>query len=413
MKNKLKILLISRYFPPEIGTAANLFYDVARGLVRNGNKVTVATGFPWYNLEVIPKKYKGKLFMRELIEGIEVIRIKFPVFGPKKFKLAVGHLTSPLISIIAGLQARDPDAMLIYSPPLFLGISAWMLKMFKKSPFILGVQDLHPQCYIDQGVLKNRIIIRILEAIEKFCYKKADLITVHSEGNKLHIVDQKGIVASKVLVLANWVDTDEIKPLPRDNEFARQNNLIGKFVVGFAGTIGMSQGMMSIVEAARLLSVRKDIEFFIVGDGIEKENMVNRAKKYGLDNIRFLTMQPKSIYPYVIASFDVGLVTLNSNVKTPVVPSKILSLMSAGRPVLASLPLDGDALKLIEDAKCGICIGPENPELLVEKIIYLANNPHKCQDFSKNGRNYVVRELSLKSAVFKLENIFYNLKNKA
>ena len=399
----MKILLLSRYFPPEIGTAANLFYELARGLADRGHSVNVVTGFPWYNLKSIPDKYRGRFFMKEDMSGVHVTRIAFPVFGPQKIKLAVGHLTAPLTSFLGGLLSEKPDVVFIYSPPLFMGVSGWLLNLFKGVPFIMGVQDLHPQCYIDQGLLKNRLMIYLLETLEKFCYRRSSLITVHSEGNRRHIVDVKRIDEGKVRILPNWIDTGEMKPLPRDNEFSGKYNLNGEFIVGYAGTLGMSQGLLSVIEAARILRDRDEIEFFIVGDGIEKENLKSRVKEYGLKNVRFLEMQPKSVYPYVVASSDVGLVTLNSRVRTPVVPSKILSLMAAGRPVLASMPLDGDAPKLIRKSGCGICIGPEDPELLAEKILFLADNPDICADFSRQGREFVVREMSLRKAVAELE----------
>jgi glycosyltransferase involved in cell wall biosynthesis len=329
-----------------------------------------------------------------------------PLPGTRKIKLAAGHLTVPVTTFLNGLLVKKFDVMFIYSPPLFMGVAGWLLRLFKRKPIVLGVQDLHPQCYIDQGILKNKLAINLLEGLEKFCYEKASAITAHSEGNKRHIVDLKGVAAPKVRVIPNWIDTDEMQPLPRDNEFAGKHNLNGKFVVGYAGTLGMSQGLLSVIEAARLLIDRDDVEFFIVGDGIEKKAMIDRAKEYSLKNVRFLEMQPKNVYPYVVASCDVGLVTLNSKVKTPVVPSKILSLMAAARPVLASMPLDGDAPKLIEEAGCGMCIPPESPELLAEKILYLAGNPEQCEKLSRQGRDYVVREMSLKKAVSMLECLF-------
>ncbi|NOY39544.1 MAG: glycosyltransferase family 4 protein [Nitrospirae bacterium] len=399
----MKILLLSRYFPPEIGTAANLFYELARGLADRGHSVNVVTGFPWYNLKSVPDKYRGRLFMKEDMGGVQVTRLAFPVFGPQKIKLAVGHLTAPLTSFLGGLLSEKPDVVFIYSPPLFMGVAGWLLNLFRGVPFIMGVQDLHPQCYIDQGVLRNRQLIYLLETLEKFCYRRSSLITVHSGGNRNHIVDVKGIDEEKVRILPNWIDTGEMRPLPRDNEFSGRYNLNGRFVVGYAGTLGMSQGLLSVIEAARILRDREEIEFFIVGDGIEKENLKSRVEEYGLKNVRFLGMQTKSVYPYVVASSDVGLVTLNSKVKTPVVPSKILSLMAAARPVLASMPLDGDAPKLIKESGCGICIGPEDPELLAEKILFLSDNPDICADFSRQGREFVVREMSLQKAVAELE----------
>jgi glycosyltransferase involved in cell wall biosynthesis len=411
MRDKLNILLLSRYFPPEIGTAANLFYELAKGLTSNGHAVTVVTNFPWYNLETIPEKYKGKFYMKEVMDGIEVIRITFPLIGPKKLKLIVGHLTVPLTSFIGGLLSKKPDIIFIYSPPIFMGLTGWLLNFFKKVPFILGVQDLHPQCYIDQGVLKNKLVIYLLETVERFCYKKSLLITVHSKGNKEHIANRKGMNEKKVKVLPNWIDTDELHPLPRNNEFSRKHGLNGKFIVGYAGTLSISQGLMSIIDTANILKDRNDIEFFIVGDGVEKQKMIDRANEYGLKNVRFLGMQPKSVYPYVVASSDVGLVTLNSKVKTPVVPSKILSMMAASRPVLASIPLDGDAPKLIGEAQCGMCIEPENPEKLAEKIVYLSENREVCEKFGVQGRAYVEKNLSLKKIIGDVEGIFYEALN--
>jgi len=409
----MNIFLITRYFPPEIGTSANLFCELATGLSKKNHNVTVITSFPWYNLKQIPGKYQGKLAMRERLNGFAIRRLALPVPGPHKLKLVSGHLTAPFTSAISGLVSDDPDIVYVYSPPLLMGITGWIIEALRDVPFVMGVQDLHPQCYIDQGILKNPLAIWMLESLEKVCYKKASVITVHSDGNKQHIVKQKRVPAGKVYVLPNWIDTDELKPLPRDNDFSREHGLNGKFVVGYAGTLGMSQGLMSLVEAAALLKNEKDIEFFIVGDGIEKEAMLGRVNDLGLQNIRFLGMQPKSLYPWVVASCDVGLVTLNAKVRTPVIPSKIQSLMAAGRTVLGSMPLDGDAPKLIDKAACGICIGPEDPESLAEKILYLSKNPELCSEFSRCGREFVAREMSLERVVSDLECLFEDIRHKS
>ncbi|MEM4360082.1 MAG: glycosyltransferase family 4 protein [Candidatus Bilamarchaeaceae archaeon] len=409
--DSLNILLLTRYFPPEIGTAANLFFELARGLSKRGHKITVVTGFPWYNLKEVPEKYNKGSFLREFQDGFEIIRIRAPVFGPHKLKLASGHLTAPICSVIGGLLVNNPHVIFLYSPPLFMGLSGWIVSIFKGVPFIMGVQDLHPQCYIDQGVLKNRFLIRVLETLEKFCYKKATLITVHSEGNKEHIVNIKGTDESKVRVLPNWIDTEEIMPLPRINWFSSKYELNDKFVVGYAGTLGMSQGLMSIIDGAKLLRNESDILFFIVGDGIEKGKMESEVKRLNLDNVRFLPMQPKDIYPWVLASSDVQLVTLNKKVKTPVVPSKILSIMAASRPVLASLPLDGDAPKLIKEAECGLCVEPEDPHGIAEAILKLKKDKGLRDKLSQSGRSFVEKHLSLNVIVESLEEILFEAIN--
>lgn len=398
----MNIVILSRYFPPEINSPANLLFELAKGLLGNGDKVTVVTGFPWHNIDELPEIYKGKIFLKHDMEGVEIIRVAFPVFGPKAMKLAIGHLTAPLAAIIGGLFVKKPDIVYVYSPPLFMGLAAWILRLFKRVPFVFGVQDLHPQCYIDQGVLKNKLMIALLRAIEKFCYKKADLITVHSQGNKDYIIS-RGIKEEKIVIFHNWIDTDAMVPLPRNNDFSRRHDLDSKFVVGYAGTIGMSQGMLSIIDAANILKDEKGIEFFIVGDGIEKDALQKKAQYLGLNNVRFLEMQPKSLYPLVVASSDIGLVTLNAKVKTPVVPSKILSMMAAGRAIIASMPLEGDAPRIIEEAKCGICIGPEDPAFLAEKILFLYRNRDLCKEYGENGRKYIVNNYALNTISKKMK----------
>ena len=156
--------------------------------------------------------------------------------------------------------------------------------------------------------------------------------------------------------------------------------------------------------ATRLISkIDKDDDLF--------SEFYKKAKEYGLKNIRFLGMQPLSAYPSVVASSDVQLVTLNKNVKTPVVPSKILSTMAAARPVLASMPLDGDAPKLIEKSECGICVGPEDPEMIAKKIVCLSENREICEKLGKSGRDYVVKYFSLDKVAEEIEDMFYGLIN--
>jgi len=402
----MNIVLLSRYFPPEIGAEATLFFELAEGLQKKGHSVKIITNFPWYNLNVIPEKYKKRLYLREQIGNIDVIRLRIPTFGPKKIRLALGHLTVPFTTLIAGLFVKKQEIIYAYSPPLFMGITGWLLSKIKRVPFVLGVQDLHPQCYIDQGVLKNKLFIWIFRVLERFCYKHASLITVHSEGNKIYIVNQKVISESKIIVVPNWVDTEKVLPLPRDNEFSKKHSLNNKFVVGYAGTMGMSQGLLSIIEAANLVKNETDIEIYIVGDGIDKQLMIDKTGEYALTNVRFLEMQPNNVYPLVLASFDASIVSLNSKVKTPTVPSKILSIMSAGRAIIASVPLKGDAPALIKKAECGLCSEPEDIKELAKNIIYLYKNKEICSKYGENGRKYVLEHFSLKIALIKIEELF-------
>lgn len=402
----MRILLLSRYFPPEIGSTATLFSELATGLVRRGHDVTVATGFPWYNVKRVPRRYRGRLWMKEFRDGIRIIRVATATWGPQALRLASGHLTSPVSSIVGGLWQPRPDVIYAYSPPLLMGVAGHLLGTLKRCPFVLGLQDIHPQCYIDQGILTNTVAIRALENVERFCHSHASAITVHSDGNRDHIVRLKGADPDRVVVVPNWVDTDTRRPLPRRNHFGTAHGLNGRFVVSYAGSLSVSQGLLSLVDAAAQLRHHDDILFLVVGDGVEKQRMVGKAESLKLNNIRFLPMQPLHVYSEVLASSDLSLVFLNAKVKTPVVPSKILSIMAASRPVLASVPLDGDASKLITKAGCGIAVQPEDPRALAAAILQFQEDAAFRQTCAQRGRDYAEEHLSLHRAVRQLESLF-------
>lgn len=401
----MNVVLISAYFPPDTGSASHLFYELGCEFVKRGHDVKVITSFPSYYPTGNWKNYKNKFFVKEKKEDITVLRIKvftFPRHIP--FARALWQFNLAAFFLLCGIFIKNVDVIIVYSPPLTLGITAWILAKLRNAKFILNVQDLFPQSIIDLGILKNRILIKFFESMEKFVYEKADFITVHSEGNKRHIIE-KIKNHKKVSVIPNWVDIEFLKPGEKINEFSKKYNLSNKFVVSFAGVLGYSQDIDIILDAAKKLEEYKDIIFIIVGDGVEKPRLLKKAELIELKNVVFLPMQPREIYPYIIHSSDVSLVTLHSCVKTPVVPSKILSIMACGKPLIASLDLNGDAARLIEEAKCGFVIPPENPSLLAEKILEIYKNKEIGEKMGENGRKYIEEKFSLKLCADKYETL--------
>jgi colanic acid biosynthesis glycosyl transferase WcaI len=326
---------------------------------------------------------------------------------------ALWQFGGALAFFLAGLALPSHDVAIVYSPPLPLGLTAWGLKKLRGIPFILNVQDLFPQSIIDLGLLRNRWLIRFFEAMERFVYQQANAITVHSEGNRQHIARKLGIEkAEKVRVIPNWVDTRFIQPGPRVNWFREEYNLGNAFIVSFAGVLGYSQDLDIVLEAARILkdeNPQSDILFLIVGDGVERPRLKAKVHQMGLDNVRFLPMQPREKYPAVLHASDIGLVTLHAEVRTPVVPSKILSIMAAGRPVVAAMNLDGDGPRLIAEARCGLCVPPEDPQALAEAVLKLYHDPSLRQELGRNGRRYAEEHLSLEACVGRYEELLQRI----
>ena len=403
----MNILILTEAFPPEIRSASHLLYELAESLVEKGFKVTVITRFPKDYINKIEEKYISKLFLREKMGGINVIRLNsFSFLRHIPLIRGLSQFVLSGLLVIGGIISGRQDIILAYSPPLPLGISAYLLGKIKRAPFIFNVQDIFPQSVIDLGLLKSKVLIKISEAMEKFIYEKARYITVHSEGNGENII-YKNINSEKIVTIYNWVDTDLIKPIKsQDNNFRRKNNLNSKSVVSFAGVMGFAQGLDIVIDCAELLKSYKDILFLLVGDGVKKEGLMKRTKDMQLNNIKFLPPQPKEIYPSILYASDICLVTLDKSVKTPVVPAKLLNIMASGCPVVASMNLKGDAPKIIRDAKCGYCVEADDVDGFSKAILKLYNNPKLRDEFGMNGRKYVVEHFSRKVCIEKYEKLF-------
>jgi glycosyltransferase involved in cell wall biosynthesis len=318
----------------------------------------------------------------------------------------LGQITLSLALSFSGLFLAGGkfDAVLVYSPPLFLGWTAFILRRLKGVKAVLNVQDLFPQSAIDLGVLRSTFLIKWFRRIESYLYKKSDMVAVHSEGNRDHVISCGGS-PSNVTVIPNMVDTKSIRPGERDNEFRRRYGIsTDEYIVSFAGVIGLSQDIDTVIEAARLMERDQKIVFYIVGDGMEKPRLMARAE--GMRNVRFLPMLQKDEYVELLHASDICLATLRKEVRTPVVPSKIMSIMAAGRPLIAGLPLHGDAPKIVRAARCGICIEPEDPLALAEAVKTIYSDPKLSKEFCTNGRKFVECHYSLEVCTTLFEQVF-------
>jgi glycosyltransferase involved in cell wall biosynthesis len=404
----VKILLITPYYPPEIGGAAHLMYELAVSLRAKGHKVKVLTGYPRYNVKVAPPRYKRSFWMTEFTDGIEVKRTRVLTL-PRSSMIGRGleHFFVGLwLSALAAVVPRG-DVAMVLSPPLPL---PWMIALVgkvRRMPVVVNIQDLFPREAVELGMLTNPLLIRLFETMERQVYALASRVTVHSPGNKDHVVRQGG-KRERVEVVGNWVDLDRIRPGARDNTFSRQNGLGGRFVVSYAGTMGWAQDMGTIVKSAALLRDRKEIVFLFVGDGVEKGKAQAMSLELGLENMIWLPTQPWTVYPEILSASDACLINLCPELRTPVVPSKLLSIMAAGRPVIASLPAESDARRMIADGECGIAVGAGDGKALADAIARLASDRALAREMGRKGRIYAEKNLSRDFCTGQMESVMKN-----
>jgi colanic acid biosynthesis glycosyl transferase WcaI len=406
----MKILLISPYFPPEIGSAAHLYFDLAQAWRRRGHEVSVLTGMPRYHVVENKGEYQNKLLKKEEYQGLKVIRA-FNLDIPWNIPVlrGVDQFVSAFCYGLAGLGLPPFDVALVYSPPLPLALAALALCRLRGRPLAVNIQDLFPQSAIDLGVLKNPHLIALFRRLESFLFRQADWLVVHSEGNRGYILERGG-QPGKVSVVPHWIDTQTLKPSSKLNGYRASLGLEKHFVVSFAGVMGYAQDLETVLTSAELLRDQEHIAFLLVGDGVNKPELVQWAQQKGLHNVHFLPMQPKEKYPEVLAASDVCLVTLRQEMKTPVVPSKIMSIMAAGRPILASLPLESDAPQLIREARCGLCLPPGDTQAMAQAIARLGADQTLRQNMGAEGRRFAVKHFSLERCAAYLESKLQNMR---
>jgi glycosyltransferase involved in cell wall biosynthesis len=380
--------------------------ELAEELQHRGHEITVLTSYPQYNLDTSEAIQCYDERMDE--NGIAVIRVRtLPHHNVNFVMRGIAQVTMPRIFLRALRRNRAGrfDVVLVYSPPLTLAAVGSILKRRTGARFVLNVQDIFPQNAIDLGALKNPLLIRWFEKMEYRAYTAADIVTVHSEGNR-SFVEQKERVdnLTKLRILHNWIDVQAIENADRSRNFRQEYGLEGKFVLLFAGVIGPSQGLDMVLDVAERVADLKDLVFLIVGDGMEKKRLQERVETAGLTNIVFKPFVSKDAYASLVNSVDGGIVSLTAKKKTPVVPGKILGYMAAAKPVLAFLNQESDGHALIDAARCGVSVPSGQPVSELERVTReLYNRRAHLETMGQNGKEYVTRNFDKKVCIDTLE----------
>lgn len=405
----MKILFLTQYCPPEVGAPQNRIFEFAKELKKLGHEVTILTAMPNYPKGEIFDEYKGKKLVKEELDGIKIVRTSIYATKEKSFtKRMRNYLSFTFSSVFQGAKyIEKQDVIITESPPLFLGWSGYVLSKLKGAKFVFNVSDLWPESAVKLGVLNNKLFIKMSTWLEEFCYKKAAAITGQTKGIVDNITD-RGFSKSKVHLITNGVDTEFFKKENRDENFRKELSIENKFAVVYAGIHGIAQGLEVVIEAADILREHEDIQIVFVGDGPEKAKLIKMSEEKKLTNIKFLPVQLKPNMPKIIASMDATVIPLKKlDLFKGALPSKMFEALASELPII--LAVEGEAEKLINDAKAGITVEPENPKAIAEAILKLYNDLELRNSLGMNGRSYVINNFSRESITKKLEKILLNL----
>lgn len=389
--NKMKLLILTQYFPPEIGAPQNRLFELAVRLQKLGVDITVLTAMPNYPQMEIYEGYRDKNYVYEEIEGIKVHRSSIYV---SKTKSIVNRLRNYFSFVMSSARTGNKklgnfDFILCESPPLFLGYSAMRLAKKKKAKLIFNVSDLWPESAEKLGVVNNPSLLKMAYNLEEKLYKRSVLVTGQTRGICKNI--NQRFPSVKTYWLPNGVDLNYYNPVTIDAGHWRQkhNFLVGDFIFLYAGIIGIAQGLEIILEAARNFKAEPNIKFVLMGSGPEKEKLTTLKKELGLENVFFLEPVTKKEMPSVLKSINAAIIPLRKlDLFLGAIPSKIFENLSMEVPIL--LGVDGEARELfIDKGNCGIYFAPGSSGELTAAITKISLNKELASQLGKHGRAFV------------------------
>jgi colanic acid biosynthesis glycosyl transferase WcaI len=398
-----KVAFLSLVFPPDSVSTSQIMGELASGLKGYGHDVTVMTTTPHYNrdieMEAVQPLYRfwGRLIQKSDFRGIPVFHVLIPRKSKKILARFLPWLSFHFLNIIAGaFVLPKPDIFIVPSPPLTMGINAWVLSRLLKSRYVYNVQEIYPDYAISMGAIRNKVLIRLLYKLESFTYAKAAAVTVIAPnmGKQLAL---KGVPNNKLVIIPNFADEDIMSPLPKDNHFSRQFGVYNKFMISYAGNMGVGQDLEKFIECAALLQDHKNIHFMMMGDGMLRDELKERVNNLGLTNFTFLEYQPYSLVPQIYAASDLCLVPQSKKVTDVAIPSKVYRIMACSRPVLASTVPNSDLAELVKTVKCGFVVDAGSVEQLCETILFASQNQETLVEMGKGGYKHVHENYSRKA----------------
>lgn len=401
----MKILMVVAYFIPEIGSAAHVYFDLAKAFVKRGHEVDVITSYPrMFNINAPDRQEEYPL--EETIEGIRVHRVKHPNTRDNIIIRGLEHFLLPGSYFKKYRKlGKKFDVCLFYIPPLPLYYLARKIKRYDGTPTVLNFQDFHPQELTDVGVLKNPVMIKILEHIEREAYTHADYITVLSHGGIDYIV-QRGGNPEKISHIYNGILLSDCQYFFKNEDFKKREGIEEKFLISYAGILSPFQGIDNILDVARQLIDQKEIIFYLIGDGMIKDHLSQRIADEHLTNVRLLPLQAREEYFNIINSSDINLISLDDRMKAPCLPGKTINLFAVGKPVIAIVGRDSETAHVIDTINPVLVTEPGKISALKDAILRLKNDKNLMNEVGRKQRQFFEDTMNLEGNVIAYERIF-------
>lgn len=404
----MRLLILSIQYAPEFTSNAIVVTGLAQQLAARGHQVTVLAGTPHYQLPRVPPGYVSRPFRREMIDGVRVIRCWSYPKSQGKLAKVWNYGTFTVSSLLGGLFAGRAAAILVVSPPFWLGFNALLIGGLRRCAVVYNAQDLFPDAYLASREIRPGLFTRFMGGLMNSVYRHVDRITVITDSFAKAIA-AGGIDPDKIVTIPNFVDTTVVKPLPRMNSFRQKHGLGDRFVVMYAGNIGYTHGTEFLVDVAEKLEVIPDLRFVVIGGGSKQADLVELARRRGIANMQFLPTQPREVLAEMLASADIFVMTSKPGVGGTSFPGRIYNYLLAARPVMAGVDENSDLAKVLRSSGAGIVTAPSDVESFCRELTKLYHDASLRQRMAQAGSDFMARCYSAESVVEKYEHLFLEL----
>ncbi len=394
----MRILLITQWYPPE---PVGYISDLTESFLREGHSVSVLTAFPNWPYGKIYKGYSQSFSFSEELNGIRVQRAPlYPDHSASGFGRVFNYITFSAFSTFVGLSyLQRHDIVLMLTPSMSVFPPGAILSKKWKVPLVLNIQDMWPEALAASGLIKSSHLLKIVSAVCNFAYRRSKKIAVISRGFKDNLVE-KGVREEKVVVIPNTVDVEKYSPIVANADLTQKLGMYGKFNFLYAGTMGPSQHLDTVLSAAAELRGHPHLQINLVGDGNDVGKLKEKARRLALNNVKFLGRYPEKEIQNILALADVLFLHLKDEpILRITVPHKTLVYMAMGKPVLAAV--DGETAEIVTNADAGVSCRPNDPEDLAKKMLAMSRmSRKKLDEMGENGRRTACKKYS-KSIVAK------------
>ena len=385
----MHIAFFNRSFYPDIAATGQLLTELCEDLVQvYGCRVSVVAGVPLISANPnLTRTQSGWLFDREHYHGVDILRARGTRFPKQRvFGRGCNYLSYFLSACYAGLRLQPPDVIVALTDPPIIGLAAYLASRRFGAPLIISYRDIFPEAAWILEDFQSPALNRALQHINCFLVQKSSQLVALGDTMRQRLIERKGADPDKTVVIPDWADCDAIAPSPKRNAFALEHGLADAFVVMHAGNMGLSQGLDTLIEAAVYLQPWPDIRIVLVGDGVKKPVLQEQVRGLGLSNVRFIPFQPKENLRHSYASADVFVISLKQGLAGYIVPSKLYSILAAGRPYVAAVETACEVTAITQHYDCGLCVEPGHARALAETILRLYHNRTLAQRLGLNAR---------------------------